>query len=89
MDINREMEMMFGDEFAGVADEKPAAKKKKQGGKKKVTIPTESYGVISSCMLLPESMLLNQIQAAQLSETLIDELKQVESANKGQVDELN
>ena len=81
MDLNREMEEMFAETSMGL-DPKPAKKTKKKQNKQVQFFDAQADKKNQIGMIHPETMLQNQIQAAQLAETLITEIKQTDSAHE-------
>ena len=82
MDINREMEMMLAENDIDLKPKK--GKKKKQNGQAQ---DGASFSNAKN-MLTVDTLLQNQIQAAQLADVLIDELKSAEESKDGQLVDL-
>lgn len=91
MDINKEMEMIlaengvdsfdFGEPSMGMELMKP----KKKGLKK---TKTQFGSKVVNTFVQPDLIVQNQIQAAKLSDSLIDELKAMEVASSDQLESL-
>ena len=82
MDINREMEMMLAENDIDLKPKK--GKKKKQNGQ----VQDGASFSNAKNMLTVDTLLQNQIQAAQLADVLIDELKSAEESKDGQLVDL-
>ena len=78
MDINEEMEQLLAE-----ANNEQADRKRKQ--KRKQAEPGPSY---LPALIVTENLLRDQIEAAVLAETLVDELKQMETQEQSEASKL-